>query len=521
MITEYSMFKKHLFLCLALSISTFADDYSETKAYDMIADEKCYEAADLISSEQRRFAGAFLSGPEKISKGSSIVADINSVCKYVSHVKYYLKWVNECNKHCALSSAADAHAGESDYNNLQLVKKGSPKLKKYLQSLKKSAAEAELILPWKTAGFKDADEIKLFMKNKIPVDTALSWQAGTREDKYFKKRFTAQEMVDWRKAGYDAQTAFTFQSNGVSPSMLQKRKKRYDFFSSDKYGGNATIADWVKCDIDDETLFKWADISQSCEDVKKWLKQNIDFEEAKKWSIFDKKVDNTILIMNSGIEFDILTKWAGKGFTMYEIKVYNAAKISPEEALEWKEKNIDADKAVAWKKEGFCIKDREVARWSTWDVPPKEAKVFIKNRIDATEYVMFTRYLGIDSPQKISASLDIVRQKCKIAKNKYVADNTGMIDEIGDENPYETKGKCYGGSLYFSKLKSRNEAYFVNSNDQPVLVKWNKSIPVKGAVFGFFYSKGATIHKNALGVETILPNLDAVFLTEQKIEDDE
>lgn len=518
------MSKLSFILISSIYVSAVAGDFSAMKAYDLAAEGKCSDAINLISEEMDQIF--FRMNKERQREGEHIIENIKNACGYIATAKECFKQIDECRPNMLCTTVDRWKFGEntySDWKGLNAMQEGSPKLKAVIAKVNAQRKDYEELGAWKQAGYFDVEEINLFRKNAISVDTAVLWNAGTRATSNLKRGeknlFSVQEMIDWRKVGFDYTTASNLFQLGVSSSLLKMKEKRYNYFKLKESENNyMEIANWLKCDVGDDLLFKWAEISKTCEDVKMWLAENVNFEDVKKWGAFNVDTQTAINLMKSGVDYDELSKWAGLGFSLDQIMLWREAEISPKEAIEWKEINIDVAKAVAWKKEGFTAKNEEVSRWSHTSLLPSDAKPYIKNRIDASEYLMFS-LLGESSPQKISAMLDKVRQKCKIAKNKYVADNTGLISEIGNENPYETKGKCYGGNLYFSQLKSKNEAYFLNANEQPVFVKWNKSIPVNGSVFGFFYSKGASIHKNALGVKVIIPDLEAVILMESNLEE--
>ena len=508
-------FFKIMGLIVLTTVFSFASEYSAMQAYDLVADGDCKSARKMIKEESEQLSFRFNS--EKRNEGSEILGNVQNACSYIATAEKYFKEVDGCGP--SYCPGDDIYKiGEWTYKlyygGLKVTQVGSPKLKKRIKYINQQFELYKEIVKWKEQGFYNRKEIDLFLKNQVPLDSVIRWNAGTRDSEKMrysdKQEFSAKEMIDWYKGGYSYLQARRFMSDGITYKDLQKNGDRMQFFSSGKF--KYDLNNWLKCTVPDEALFKWSEISESCDDVKRWLNENVEFEEAKKWTQISKNVELAIMCMNSGIPFDELKEWVGSGMTIEEIKNWRTVNIGSIEAKKWKTLEMTPELAVEWKKNGFDVDGDEDWITAEIDINPKEASKWKKNGFSATECQFYTMYnYTLQQAQSIYKS---VRQKCKSTSIQKMKETLKSVADIGNENPYETKGKCFVGNLFYSKLKSRNEAYFVNENDAPVLVKTKKSIPVNGSIWGFYYSNGATSYKNGLGVETILPSLEAIFIKE-------
>ncbi|SMG37266.1 hypothetical protein [Fibrobacter sp. UWB13] len=509
-----SVFFKMTELIALASVFSFASEYSVMQAYDLVADGDCESARKMIKEESEQLS--FRLSSEKSKEGMVIINNIQNACSYIATAEEFFKKVAACGpSYCP----GDGYKiGEWTYklyyDGLSVTKVGSSKLKKRIENINEQFEFYKEIVKWKKQGYYNREEIDLFMKNQIPLDSAISWNAGTRDRKKMryndKQEFSAKEMIDWYKGGYSYIQAQNFKFDGITFDDLQKNSNRMKFLSSGKF--KYDLNNWLKCSVSDENLFKWSEISESCEEIKAWLNENVEFEEAKKWMQIGKHTELAIMCMNSGIPFDELKEWVGSQMTLDEIKKWRNVNIGRNEAVKWKSLKIEPEKAAEWQKNGFNVEKDEA--WIIGDIyiDPKEANKWRKNGFSAIECQLFTMYdISMQQAQSIFKS---VRQKCSFSSVKKLKESLKLVSYINNENPYDTKGKCFVGVLYFSKLKSRNEAYFVNENDAPVLVKSKKSIPVNSSIWGFYYSNGATSYKNGLGVETILPSLEAIYIKE-------
>lgn len=499
-----------LIICL-MTYFSFASDYSELMAYDMIADGNCRSAIKLIKDESMQLS--FRLSSEKKEKGQHILSNLKYACEGLQTAEKYFETIEKCTDAYCIENRDVIKLGHCRINEKHLaVSEFSPKLKNKIKVINENCDKYKEIAEWKKNGFYDQKEIDLFVKNKILVDSAMNWRAGTWDKRIYgeKQQFSAEEMVEWFGGGFDRYLARRFKNANISYKEIKEKKNRLDFFKDSKYSQH--LVEWITCPVEDENLFKWSTLSESCDDVKLWLSQKAEYEEAQKWIQICTNASLALSCMKSGISYEDLKKWDGAGMTLDEIKGWLNSNISAEDAVKWKKLNKTPEDAFEWKKYGFSLDNEDDVLWfsAEIDITPKDAQKWKENGFASYECWFFRKF-NYTLQQAVSI-YKTVRQKCKFSSNKKMKELLKNIDRVADENPYDTKGKCYIGQLSFSHLKNKKEAYFTNKEGAVIHVKTKESVPVNCSVFGYYYSNGVTSFKNPFGVESIVPSFDAIFI---------
>lgn len=301
-----------------------------------------------------------------------------------------------------------------------------------------------------------------------------------------KKRFVYQRFMDM-----DSTTLVMEKSQDISNKPIAKVIEY------------SLMKPWIESGLQLEEIQEWMVVSKEFNNAMAFKNKGFGADEALLWSQNLVNAEDALEWKKMGISTDEATRWNSLGMKIDDAAAWKKDKIGIDEAEKWIAQGINHDDAVIWKKNKFKVDDPELGIWIELDAPADLAVQWKKYKIDPVDALAFAEH-GIP-PKKAGEIMNKVRKRCK---------NIEPMSEIGSINPYDSKGICYEGNLYFSKLKSKNEGYFVTTDNEPVLVKDNKSMSVKGSIFGFFISKGASIHTNGLGVQTIMPSLEAIQILE-------
>lgn len=420
---------------------------------------------------------------------------------------------------------------EDDF--LILQKNGlSPATFRAWQDLYEYIDDSEIFIEWYQSGFTPDDCRKwmdisigskgflggvfVFMNDgSIRVQSVIPGgpadRAGLREGDWIRaingttlNNVEVAQILTAGKPGEKKQVAFqrSFDELDSTIIVMEKNEKI----------SNKPIAKVIKY----SSMRPWIESGLQAEEIQEWIVVNVDLtkamtykekgfapEEALLWNRLMMSAEDASEWKKIGVSAEDAAIWNKLDMNVEDVAAWKKNKIELNEALKWIALGISYNEAIVWKKNKFNVDDPELEIWLGIGVPAEVAVQWIKYKVDPVDALAFAKY-GV-SPKKAGEIMKKVKKRCK---------NIEPMSEINNVNPYDSKGNCYEGTLYFNKLKSKNEGYFVTTDNDPVLVKDNKSMSVKGSIFGFFISKGATIHTNGLGVQTIMPSLEAIQILE-------
>lgn len=238
------------------------------------------------------------------------------------------------------------------------------------------------------------------------------------------------------------------------------------------------IKDWEALGLDVENAEKWLSKGQSLYDIQAWIQNGVN------------TVDSAELWINLGVKSQHIDKWAKLGLEIAEkwipisgpekdVSPYVEAGAEPESLKGW------LDESYAWGEESFSANNSF-----------EEIRSF--NQIQ-----VFPAFAAAMKSQNMKAS-DIVNQWKKIKRQ---CKNIYSQEDLRNENPYATKGKCYEFSGSSIQILSKNSGLFEGSSLYYV------SLPsgvIPKSVIGVVKSTGAYVYKSTRGAKEIVPNLSLI-----------
>lgn len=241
---------------------------------------------------------------------------------------------------------------------------------------------------------------------------------------------------------------------------------------------SSEIKNWEALGLDVEAAEKWISINQSLYDIQSWIKNGVN------------TVDSATLWINLGVKSEHIDKWAKLGIEIAQkwvpiagpekdVSAYIEAGAEPESLNGW------LDVSYAWGEETFSA-----------DNSYEEIKSFNQNHVSPSFAIAM-------KSQNMKAN-DIVKQWKKIKKQ---CKDIYSQEDLRNENPYATKGKCYEFSGSSIQILSKNSGLFEGSSLYYV------SLPsgvIPKSVIGVVKSTGAYVYKSTRGAKEIVPNLSLI-----------